>query len=120
MGIPVGAKNKTGAWLYLQWANSKLMFLNWLREGAGTPPRASAYKNEEVIRTSKFPKDWFDTTLESLAIARSGLPEIVPVTEFRDTLGVALTNIVGGADVASELKRATDQFRPVLLKSNEG
>ena len=41
MGIPVGAKNRTGAWLYLQWANSKLMFLNWLREGAGTPPRAS-------------------------------------------------------------------------------
>ncbi len=120
MGIPAGAKNKTGAWLYLQWANSKLMFLNWLREGAGTPPRASAYKNEEVIKASKFPKDWFDTTLESLSIARSGLPEIVPVTEFRDTIGVALTNIVGGADAASELKRATDQFQPVLVKSNEG
>lgn len=120
MGIPVGAKNKTGAWLYLQWANSKLMFLNWLREGAGTPPRSSAYKNEEVISSSKFPKDWFDTTLTSLSIARSGLPEIVPVTEFRDTLGVALTNIVGGSDPASELKKATEAFAPVLAKANAG
>ncbi len=119
MGIPVGAKNKTGAWLYVQWANSKLMFLNWLRDGAGTPPRASAYKNEDVIRTSRFPRDWFETTLTSLSIARPGLPEIVPVTEFRDTIGVALTNVVGGADPAVELKKATDAFRPVLAKSNE-
>ena len=95
------------------------MFLNWLREGAGTPPRSSAYKDEEVIRSSKFPKDWFDTTLASLAIARSGLPEIVPVTEFRDTIGVALTNVVGGADPQAELKKATEAFRPVLAKSNE-
>ena len=120
MGIPVGAKNRTGAWLYLQWANSKLMFLNWLREGAGTPPRASAYKDQEVIKTSKFPQEWFDTTLTSLSIARSGLPEIVPVTEFRDTLGIALTNIVGGADPAGELKRATEAFSPVLTKANSG
>ncbi|MDB5402094.1 MAG: transporter substrate-binding protein, partial [Rhodopila sp.] len=37
----------------------------------------------------------------------------------RDTLGVALTNIVGGADPATELKRATSSFQPVLDKSNE-
>ena len=55
----------------------------------------------------------------SLKIARSGLPEIVPVTEFRDTIGVALTNIIGGADVASELRRATEAFKPVLAKANE-
>ncbi|GAC1341361.1 MAG: sugar ABC transporter substrate-binding protein [Acetobacteraceae bacterium] len=119
LGIPVGAKNKTGAWLYLQWATSKTMFPNWLRMGAGTPPRASAYRDESVVKESKFPKDWFETTLTSLKIARSGLPEIVPVTEFRDTIGVALTNIVGGADPAAELKKATDAFRPVLAKANE-
>ena len=72
-----------------------------------------------MIKASQFPQDWFDTTLTSLRIARSGLPEIVPVTEFRDTIGVALTNIVGGADPATELKKATDAFRPVLAKANE-
>src|SRR4051794_40309987 len=119
IGIPVGAKNRVGAWLYLQWSMSKTMLPNWLRQGAGTPPRASSYEIEDVIKTSQFPKEWFDTTLTSLKIARSGLPEIVPVTEFRDTIGVALTNIVGGADAASELKKATDAFKPVLEKSNQ-
>ena len=95
------------------------MFPNWLRVGAGTPPRESSYKLADVIKESAFPQDWFDTTLTSLKIARSGLPEIVPVTEFRDTIGVALTNIVGGADPASELKKATDAFRPVLDKANQ-
>jgi multiple sugar transport system substrate-binding protein len=119
IGIPVGAKNTTGAWLYLQWSMSKTMLPNWLRQGAGTPPRKSSYEIEEVIKTSQFPKEWFDTTRASLKISRSGLPEIVPVTEFRDTIGVALTNIVGGADPAAELKKATDTFRPVLAKANE-
>ena len=119
MGIPVGVKNKTGAWLYVQWACSKAMFPNWLRMGAGTPPRASSYGDQELIKASQFPKEWFDTTLTSLKLARSGLPEIVPVTEFRDTIGVALTNIIGGADPAAELKKATETFRPVLAKANE-
>ncbi len=51
-------------------------------------------------------------------MARSGLPVIVPVTEFRDTIGVGLTNIVGGADPATELKKATAAFQPVLDKAN--
>ena len=119
IGIPAASKNKVAAWLYVQWATSKTMFPNWLRVGAGTPPRSSSYGDQEIVRASMFPSDWFDTTLESLRIARSGLPEIVPVTEFRDTIGVALTNIVGGADPATELKKATDTFRPVLAKSNE-
>ena len=119
IGIPAASKNKVAAWLYVQWATSKTMFPNWLRAGAGTPPRASSYGDEAIVKASAFPKDWFDTTLTSLKIARSGLPEIVPVTEFRDTIGVALTNIVGGADPATELRRATEAFKPVLAKSNE-
>jgi multiple sugar transport system substrate-binding protein len=119
IGIPAASRNKTAAWLYLQWSCSKTMFPNWLRVGAGTPPRASSYEQQDVIAASAFPKDWFETTLTSLKIARSGLPEIVPVTEFRDTIGVALTNIVGGADPAAELKKATDTFRPILAKANE-
>ena len=71
-----------------------------------------------LSRKAHFPKEWFETTGISLKIARSGLPVIVPVTEFRDNIGVGLTNIVGGADPAAELKRATAAFQPVLDKSN--
>lgn len=120
IGMAAASKNKTAAWLYMQWATSKTMFPEWLRAGAGTPPRASAYKDQEIVKASKFPQEWFDTTITSLRIARSGLPEIVPVTEFRDTIGVALTNIVGGADPAAEMRKATAAFQPVLAKSNEG
>jgi multiple sugar transport system substrate-binding protein len=119
MGIPATAKNKKAAWLYLQWITSKKVQYEQLRSGAGTPPRLSAYGRDDIMSGSAFPKEWFDTTATSLKMARSGLPVIVPVTEFRDTIGVALTNIVGGADAATELKKATATFQPVLDKSNE-
>ena len=37
--------------------------------------------------------------------------------EFRDTIGTALTNLLGGADAGTEMKRATAEFQPVLDKS---
>ena len=120
IGIPATAKNKKAAWLFVQWITGKGMMNEQLRAGAGTPPRLSCYAREDIVKTSAFPKEWFDTTGESLKIARSGLPVIVPVTEFRDTIGAGLTNIVGGADVATELKKATAAFQPVLDKSNAG
>ncbi|HET6184023.1 MAG TPA: extracellular solute-binding protein [Acetobacteraceae bacterium] len=118
IGIPATAKNKKPAWLFMQWIAGKKMLTEQLRSGSGTPPRLSCYAQPEVVKTSKFPQEWFDTTIVSLKLARSGLPVIVPVTEFRDTIGAALTNIVTGADVATELTNATKAFQPVLDKSN--
>jgi multiple sugar transport system substrate-binding protein len=114
IGIPAGAKNKKAAWLFLQWATGKEQLGEVLRTA-----RMSVYKRDDIVSSSNFPKEWFETTGVSLKIARSGLPVIVPVTEFRDTIGVGLTNIVGGADPATELKKATAAFQPVLDKSNE-
>ena len=120
IGIPATAKNKKAAWMFLQWITSKQMMNEQLRVGAGTPPRLSCYAREDIVKNSKFPKEWFDTTGISLKRARPGLPVIEPVTEFRDTIGAGLTNIVGGADVETELKKATAAFQPVLDKSNAG
>ncbi|MDR3533171.1 MAG: sugar ABC transporter substrate-binding protein [Rhodopila sp.] len=119
IGIPATAKNKKAAWLFLQWICGKEEQAEVLRTGSGTPARLSVYAREDLVANSSFPKEWFETTGTSLKIARSGLPVIVPVTEFRDTIGVGLTNIVGGADPATELKKATAAFQPVLDKSNE-
>jgi multiple sugar transport system substrate-binding protein len=57
--------------------------------------------------------------LKSAAIAQPGLPVISPVTEFRDVFGVALTNMLNGADPATELRKATTEFQPVLDKSEK-
>jgi len=116
-GIAEASRRKGAAWLYVQWATSKTNQLRFLTSGAGAPARRSPYSNEEAIRGSRFPREYFETLRTSAQIARPGLPEIVPVTEFRDTIGTALTNMIGGADVATELKRATDAFRPVLEQS---
>jgi multiple sugar transport system substrate-binding protein len=118
MGIPVSAKNKKAAWLWLQWVTGKEMQGEQLRTGSGTPGRLSVYARDDIQSGSAFPKEWFETTATSLKMARSGLPVIVPVIEFRDTIGGGLTNIVGGADVASEMKKATAAFQPVLDKAN--
>ncbi len=119
IGIPASAKNKKAAWLFVQWITGKQMMNEQLRAGAGTPPRLSCYGREDIVKNSAFPQEWFDTTGISLKLARPGLPVIVPVTEFRDTIGAGLTNIVGGADVETELKKATASFQPVLDKANE-
>ena len=119
IGIPAAAKNKKAAWLFIQWITGKEMMNEQLRSGSGTPSRLSCYGRQDIVEKSNFPKEWFETTGISLKRARPGLPVIVPVTEFRDTIGAGLTNIVGGADVETELKKATAAFQPVLDKSNE-
>ncbi|UFN46920.1 sugar ABC transporter substrate-binding protein [Roseomonas sp. OT10] len=116
-GIAETSRKKGPAWLYLQWASGRANQLRYLTSGAGSPARASTYANEEAIRDSRFPKQFFESLVASGQIGRAGLPEIVPVTEFRDTFGTGLTNTIGGADVATELRKATEAFRPVLEQS---
>jgi multiple sugar transport system substrate-binding protein len=41
------------------------------------------------------------------------------VTEFRDIIGIGLTNLLGGGDPATEMKKATEQFKPVLERSEK-
>ncbi len=120
LGVAAFSKKKGAAWFYIQFITSKANQLKILQNGAGSPARNSPFKNEEVIRQSRFGKQWFDCVLESARVGRPGLPVIIPVTEFRDVFGVALTNMISGADPAAELKKATEAFKPVLEKSEQG
>ena len=120
LGVSRTSSKKGAAWYYIQYITNKENQLNILKNGAGSPARNSAFGNEEVVRNSKFGKQWFDCVLESAKVGRPGLPVIIPVTEFRDVFGVALTNMISGADPATELKKATEAFQPVLQKSEQG
>ena len=55
----------------------------------------------------------------SAKIPKLGLPVIVPVAEFRDIIGAAVTATLSGADPATELKKAHEQFRPILERSEK-
>lgn len=116
MGIPAASKNKGPAWYYVQWATGKAIQSEMLRTGSATPARASVYKDPSIVKGSTFPQEWFDAALACLKIARSGLPQIVGVTEFRDIIGAGLTNIISGADPAAEMRKATETFKPILAK----
>lgn len=118
-GIPEFSRKRGPAWLYIQWALGRQNQLRFLTSGAGVPARASPFRNEEAIAGSRFPREFFQTLGESARIARAGLPEIVPVTEFRDVIGTALTNTIGQRpdSVERELRQATAAFRPVLERS---
>jgi multiple sugar transport system substrate-binding protein len=120
IGISRASQKKQAAWLYIQFTISKARQAAMLRTGTGAPARSSAYLDKDVTAQSKFGQQYFDCLLASAKIARAGLPQIIPVTEFRDVFGVAMTNTIGGADCAVELKKATESFAPVLAKSEQG
>ena len=117
IGVTAGSPNKEAAYLYCQWAVSKAMGARLLQAGAGVPFRNSVLNDPEVRKGVKMPAAWVDAVAASGPISRLALPVIVPVTEFRDVMGVALTNLLSGGDPAGELHRATDEFRPVLARS---
>jgi multiple sugar transport system substrate-binding protein len=117
IGVSFSTKKKEAAYFYCQWATNKVNQARLLATGSGAPPRNSPYTDPATVSQLTLPKDWLTAVLESAKIGRPGLPVIVPVTEFRDIIGIGLTNTIGGADVATELKKATEQFRPILEKS---
>ena len=118
-GISTYSKKKGPSWFYIQWASNKANQTRMLQAAAGAPVRTSAYAAAQASGDFKAPKQWVECMLASAKIAQPGLPVISPVTEFRDTFGIALTNMINGADPATELKKATAEFQPVLDKSEK-
>jgi len=120
IGVVRTSKKQGPAYLYAQWVTSKKNQARMLAAGAASPGRISAYSDPEAKANMVVPQEWVDTLIASGKIGRPGLPEIEPVTEFRDTFGIALTNMIGGADPKAELDKATADFKPVLDKSLQG
>jgi multiple sugar transport system substrate-binding protein len=118
IGIAQASTKKEAAYLYCQWAVSKTMGARLLQTGGGVPFRSSIL-NDETVRNGVKTKEWLDSVVGSAKISKLGLPVIVPVAEFRDIVGAALTATLSGADPATELKKANDQFRPILERSEK-
>ena len=119
IGVTAQSKNKEAAYLYCQWAVSKLQGTRLIQAGGGVPFRNSVLNDPEVQKGIKLPAEWTKAVAGSAAISKLGLPVIVPVTEFRDAIGIALTNLISGGDAAAEMKKATEAFKPVLEKSEK-
>jgi len=118
IGIAKTSTKKEAAYLYCQWAISKTMGARLLQGGGGVPFRNSIL-NDETVRKGVKNQEWLDSVIASAKISKLGLPVIVPVAEFRDLVGAAVTATLSGADPATELKKAHDQFRPILERSEK-
>ncbi|WP_349959580.1 sugar ABC transporter substrate-binding protein [Rhizobium sp. ZPR3] len=117
IGVTAASQKKEAAYLFCQWAISHDMGARLLQAGAGVPFRQSILEDQKVREGVKMPGAWLDAVAGSAKVSQLALPVIIPVTEFRDIYGVGLTNMIGGADPAVELKTATAQFEPVLARS---
>ena len=117
LGVVEASTKKEAAYLFCQWAISHEMGARLLQAGAGVPFRQSILEDAKVREGVKMPAEWLDAVVGSGKVSRLALPVIIPVPEFRDIYGVGLTNMIGGADPETELKKATEQFAPVLARS---
>ncbi len=119
IGIPAASTKKEAAYLYCQWAVSKQMGGRLLQAGGGVPFRNSVLNDAEIRSGVKLPKEWLDAVINAGKISKLGLPVVIPVAEFRDLVGAAITATLSGADPATELKKAHEQFRPILERSEK-
>ena len=88
-----------------QWATNKAMTARMLKAGAGSPARDSPFDDPRCHRGLDLRQGMVRHDARLRKIGRPGLPVIVPVTEFRDIFGIALTNMIGGADRRSRARR---------------
>jgi multiple sugar transport system substrate-binding protein len=119
IGIPAACKNKEAAYLLCQWVVSKTQGARLVQAGGGVPFRNSVLNDPQVQAGVKMPKEWLQSVVDSAKISKLGLPVIIPVAEFRDIVGAGLTATLSGADPATELKKAHEQFRPILERSEK-
>ena len=119
IGIAQASRNKEAAYLLCQWVVSKPMGARLLQSGGGVPFRNSILNDDAVRSGVKLPKEWLQSVIDAAKISKLGLPVIIPVAEFRDLVGAAVTATLSGADPAAELKKAHEQFRPILERSEK-
>lgn len=110
------SKKQDPAYLFLQWATSKQNILRAALVGVG-PTRASTFANPEYKSKTVMPPDWLKAFEDSMKIGRLGLPEIVAVTEFRDLVGIAITQAIQGEDPKKLLDQANKEFAELLEKT---
>jgi multiple sugar transport system substrate-binding protein len=118
IGIAAASPNKEAAYLLCQWAVSKTQGTRLLQAGGGVPFRNSVLDDPEVRKGVKN-QEWLQSVIDSAKISKLGLPVVIPVAEYRDLVGAALTATLSGGDPATELKKAHEQFRPILERSEK-
>ena len=111
-------KNPGPGYFFAQWATMKERAVKELIAGVGSA-RMSVWNDKEVKAKPSMPADWYAAYQDSLKVGRLGLPEIVGVTEYRDSIGVAIQKAIEGAKSADVLNNAQKEFEEILDKTEK-
>ncbi|MBU5442291.1 sugar ABC transporter substrate-binding protein [Paenibacillus sp. MSJ-34] len=114
VAISSGSGNKEAAWYFIQWATSKEMTIRAQQNGIATT-RTSAWQDEEFKNNAKMPQDWIHAVEETLKVAEPNpLPNIKPVQEYRDLVGIEIQAAIGGEDVRTVMERAQKSVEELM------
>lgn len=119
VGIAAVTKKVGPAWYWVQWASGKQIQTRQVVGGHGASGRVSPYEAARKAQTPEAPAEWLDAVIASTKIAYPVLPDIVAANEFRDVFGIALTNMLADGDPATELKKATEAFKPIYERTEK-
>ena len=120
IGIAQASTNKEAAYLLLPVGGVEDAWARGCCRAAAACRSATRCSTTTTVRKGvKMPPEWLESVIDSAKISKLGLPVVIPVAEFRDIVGAALTATLSGADPATELKKAHEQFRPILERSEK-
>lgn len=111
IGMSAFTNSPDASWLFIQWATSPDIVQRVTDEGSVVGGRGS------VDFGPNFPAEWVDAFKASLPTARPQLPQVLPVSEVRDVIGVAIIDGIEGKDLERALDDAARQFDATVAAS---
>lgn len=99
------------SWYFIQWATSPEIVQRITKDGGVVGGRAGVEFPEEL------PAEWVAAFTSSLPHARPQLPAVIPVSEVRDVIGVAVIVGIEGGDLAAALAEAEKAFNETVARA---
>lgn len=96
------------SWLFIQWATSPEVVERITVDNQVMGGRSS------VDFGDAFPQEWVDAFTSSIPQARPQLPSVIPVSEVRDVIGVAIIAGIEGGDLPAAMATAEEQFNATV------
>ena len=116
LAISSRAANKDAAFLFMQWATNKA-FDKYLVENGVTSPRQSSWQLATNKPLESIP--WAKTYFDALKVAKPAFPEVAPIQEMRDIVGIAIVQALQGNNAKTALDQAQKDFQTALTNAKQ-
>lgn len=108
--------NKDAAFLFMQWATSRA-FDKMIVEQGVTSPRQSSWTSASNNPLVTIP--WAKTYFDALKVAKPAFPDVPPIQEMRDAVGIAIVQSLQGGASKAALDQANRDFQTALTNAKQ-